>query len=431
MECNIQLSTRLSIRLASLMLLLNLLWAKLLQRFYFALLLYACCFPISRGVTRNLRLTLGLIIYFITSPLGTGYSKANKAKAMDRALTCGIWMAGVLALHRDSFIFTLTVLNNLLSRLESSQTYLIFHYMVIYILYSLQPAQKLVLRTSGMASRVLTMLWIILSTTVSEIFFDGIEWVYRRRDPIERAGSSCLVNFAEYFVYYLLLRTLSRHISGSDAYNSSLWNLYKSEVLYLLIRNIQREFEDWRYTLYDMHLEDGAESANPYQYMALKEGNIRLVLLHRRHPSALVKCTLLETPFKKAPRFEAMSYTWGNPEIKNTIFVNGGTLRVTANAYDLLQGRSSFWLPRILWIDSICINQKNNPEKGRQVSLMGDIYRKAYVVTVWLCQTRETDFASKLTHLMECHLALDLLEELHLVNWAILTTATILRKVCL
>jgi Heterokaryon incompatibility protein (HET) len=51
------------------------------------------------------------------------------------------------------------------------------------------------------------------------------------------------------------------------------------------------------------------------------------------------------------------------------------------------------WKPRLLWIDSICINQKeeNNIEKSQQLKLMGDVYRKAFLVTVCL-QLPETPF---------------------------------------
>jgi len=37
-----------------------------------------------------------------------------------------------------------------------------------------------------------------------------------------------------------------------------------------------------------------------------------------------------------------------------------------------------------LQIDAICINQQDDKEKGRQVSLMGEVYRLAKIVQVWL-----------------------------------------------
>jgi hypothetical protein len=37
-----------------------------------------------------------------------------------------------------------------------------------------------------------------------------------------------------------------------------------------------------------------------------------------------------------------------------------------------------------LWIDAICINLANDPERTHQVRLMADIYGKAFQVIAWL-----------------------------------------------
>lgn len=37
-----------------------------------------------------------------------------------------------------------------------------------------------------------------------------------------------------------------------------------------------------------------------------------------------------------------------------------------------------------MWVDAICIDQDNAKEKGEQVALMGDIYRKAKCAVAWL-----------------------------------------------
>lgn len=38
----------------------------------------------------------------------------------------------------------------------------------------------------------------------------------------------------------------------------------------------------------------------------------------------------------------------------------------------------------MLWIDAVCIDQTDHREKSRQVAQMGDIYRDAERVLVWL-----------------------------------------------
>jgi hypothetical protein len=39
---------------------------------------------------------------------------------------------------------------------------------------------------------------------------------------------------------------------------------------------------------------------------------------------------------------------------------------------------------RVLWVDAICINQKDDKERGHQVGMMRDVYSKATEVLIWL-----------------------------------------------
>jgi hypothetical protein len=65
---------------------------------------------------------------------------------------------------------------------------------------------------------------------------------------------------------------------------------------------------------------------------------------------------------------------------------------VTLNAYEALQQIRSRDESRYLWIDAICIDQDNLPERGHQVRQMGLIYQKAERVLIWLGHgTEETD----------------------------------------
>jgi hypothetical protein len=44
---------------------------------------------------------------------------------------------------------------------------------------------------------------------------------------------------------------------------------------------------------------------------------------------------------------------------------------------------------RTLWVDAICINQKSLEERNKQVVLMGDIYKCAQRVLIWLGEASE------------------------------------------
>lgn len=104
------------------------------------------------------------------------------------------------------------------------------------------------------------------------------------------------------------------------------------------------------------------------------------------------------------PTFIALSYVWGtsvgtvredhlsmtscaniaNVMNKLPITCNGEQFLVTENLDSALRQLRSEDKERILWIDAICIDQKNDSERGYQVNLMKDIYRMATVVVIWL-----------------------------------------------
>lgn len=70
------------------------------------------------------------------------------------------------------------------------------------------------------------------------------------------------------------------------------------------------------------------------------------------------------------------------------IVVSGTILSVTKNLFDALGYlRDAVWT-RTLWIDALCINQKDDAEKNTQVAMMGRIYSQASKVMVWLMKSK-------------------------------------------
>lgn len=108
----------------------------------------------------------------------------------------------------------------------------------------------------------------------------------------------------------------------------------------------------------------------------------------------LIHCTLIEVDLNTKPNYEALSYTWaidsdvsgprtGAPP--RTIICNGATLDVFKNLHNaLIQLQELGWTSTAIWIDAICINQRDDTEKSAQVNMMGDIFRAASRVIVWL-----------------------------------------------
>jgi hypothetical protein len=95
-------------------------------------------------------------------------------------------------------------------------------------------------------------------------------------------------------------------------------------------------------------------------------------------------CTLHTAHLDEISHFEAISYVWGVPVKCQQITCNGRIIRITANLHDALCQVRLTDRTRILWADSICINQADPKEQGDQVSLMAHIYRKSNCTLICL-----------------------------------------------
>lgn len=112
---------------------------------------------------------------------------------------------------------------------------------------------------------------------------------------------------------------------------------------------------------------------------------IRLVTLHSaRQDDEPIKCSLQNATLFSGTDYEALSYPWGDPELTRPILLDEASFEVTNNLYNALLNLRQPDQHRTMWIDAICINQKDSAERGVQVSLMHDVYRQARQVVVWL-----------------------------------------------
>lgn len=92
-------------------------------------------------------------------------------------------------------------------------------------------------------------------------------------------------------------------------------------------------------------------------------------------------------PLSKLHSYEALSYVWGDKNNLRSIKINGHDFPVTKALEKALRHLRFEDRPRALWIDFICINQKDCLERSEQVSVMGLIYEFAKSVLVWLGET--------------------------------------------
>ena len=122
-----------------------------------------------------------------------------------------------------------------------------------------------------------------------------------------------------------------------------------------------------------------------YTALSIPRREIRLLTLFRPSPSlAQVECEVHVVSLQDSPRYDALFYVWGDPQLTEPIKVNGHQVQVTLNlAYALEQPRHAFDTVE-LWVDTLCINQNEVIEKNHQLPLMGEIYSKTSQIIVWL-----------------------------------------------
>jgi hypothetical protein len=115
-----------------------------------------------------------------------------------------------------------------------------------------------------------------------------------------------------------------------------------------------------------------------------------------------IKCHLFSASSMLEIDYEALSYVWGDSkELKYRIEVNDCSMPVTTNLHNALQSLRYPDKSRLIWIDAICINQRNDTEKITQLPMMGDIYRTAKRVCVYLGEA--DDESDYLLHVLEEH----------------------------
>lgn len=133
-----------------------------------------------------------------------------------------------------------------------------------------------------------------------------------------------------------------------------------------------------------------------YQYEALVAGDaVRVLNLEPADDSQSPLCGFItqhqpaiELLDPDGCRYSAVSYTWGDPTPSHKLFLRLNTewtfLPITRNADSLLRHLRVAHKKKTLWIDGICLNQKDEGEKTEQIRVMGQIYAYAKKVHIWL-----------------------------------------------
>jgi hypothetical protein len=178
--------------------------------------------------------------------------------------------------------------------------------------------------------------------------------------------------------------------------------------------------------IHELHEFDNdacSQSCDHYRKFRAGEGEktFRVLILHGSHYSdgggPMIDLLLVSVPPSQAldpfskldakvPDYEAISYAWGDSKLCCTVRCSSRTpiqyiaaepykqeikpsdvwcqMAVSQTVLDILvdlQPRTGYTL---LWIDAICVNQRDTSDRREQVQLMSAIYRLAREVVVWL-----------------------------------------------
>ncbi|KAH7378092.1 heterokaryon incompatibility protein-domain-containing protein [Cadophora sp. MPI-SDFR-AT-0126] len=112
-------------------------------------------------------------------------------------------------------------------------------------------------------------------------------------------------------------------------------------------------------------------------------GGIRLLILESAPDEAQISCRLISHNINLNPDYKALSYEWGPQTDQKPIALNGQEFHVGENLWWALWYLRKDGSVSRLWVDALCINQKDESERGHQVSMMGKIFRNAQVIC-WL-----------------------------------------------
>lgn len=131
-----------------------------------------------------------------------------------------------------------------------------------------------------------------------------------------------------------------------------------------------------------------------YRHVEVREREFRLLRVLPGTGDDPIDCSLSVHDIDAVPCYEAILYRWGDNRISRDILLchedqtgARGTLQnfsIPLQVYDFLRTIRLENRSTVLFIDPVCIDQTNVPEKTSQIRLMSEVYKKAERVLAWL-----------------------------------------------
>jgi Heterokaryon incompatibility protein (HET) len=158
---------------------------------------------------------------------------------------------------------------------------------------------------------------------------------------------------------------------------------------------------------------DGLPTSFRYDSLNTSKRDIRLIRLQPARETDSIECDLVAANLDESPIYEALSYEWGYPSLPG-----GPEFYIKLNGIDYLIRENLWWAlrhlryeerSRTLWVDALCINQRDLKERSHQVAQMGSIFSQSARVVAWI--GREEVAGAR--GVEDATIAIDFLQELY------------------
>jgi hypothetical protein len=142
----------------------------------------------------------------------------------------------------------------------------------------------------------------------------------------------------------------------------------------------------------DIGFHDVKHSRTREFYSPIADDDIRMLKLipsEERKDEQTLHCEMFVHKFtaeNQTPQYAAISYVCGDPKDRRTILCNGVERSIRASLYEALKRFQTQLQDTsiLVWADELCINQEDIEEFSLQVSMMREIYERAFSVLIWL-----------------------------------------------
>lgn len=126
----------------------------------------------------------------------------------------------------------------------------------------------------------------------------------------------------------------------------------------------------------------------------------RLLRIRPGPAESELHCDLIKRPiYDSGVNYSALSYSWGSDPAGDTITMGflREKLHITPHLGLALRLLRSECTSAYIWVDAICINQRDLGEKAAQIPLMAQIFNHAREVVIWLGENVMPTFTSLLS----------------------------------